>query len=125
MEALLPVLDFALPVLGVILTIVLVALAKKHIGKLGIENSATTDAMLEKYVPMAVSFAEGMGRKAIAAGQAKMPGESKKTLAVKTVLAELEQSGVKNVAEDLISARIEAWLEDKPGKSSGEDSTTA
>lgn len=128
MDVLLPILDFVLPVGIAILTIVAVALAKKYIGKLGIERSEKTDAMLEKYVPMAVSFVERAAKTAIAAGQEKIPSESKKSMAVKAVLAELKQSGIKDVGEDLIAARVEAWLEDHdpklPGTSGQGDSTT-
>jgi len=125
MDVLLPILDWVLPVVAAILTIALVALAKKHVGKLGIERSKVVDDMIDRYVSMGVSAAERAGAAALAAQGQKLPGSSKKSVAVKVVLAELEQSGVKGVAEQLIKARIEAFLEDKePGKLTGTDSTT-
>ena len=125
MDVLLPVLDWVLPVVGAILTIALVALAKKHVGKLGIERSAAVDDMIDRYVAMGVKAAERAGSAAIATQTGKLPGSSKKAVAVKVVLDELDQSGVKGVAEQLIAARIEAFLEDKePGKLTGTDSAT-
>jgi hypothetical protein len=126
MEYLGPVLEFLLPVLGTILTIVAAALAKKYIGKLGVERSEKVDAMIDKYVGIGVDAAKKVAANYLAANGQKLPGGSKKAKAVSTVLSELEQSGIKGVAEELISARIEAWLENKePGKSPGAESTPA
>ena len=129
MEYLLPILDWVLPVAGAVLTILIAALAKKHIGKLGVERSAAVDDMIDRYVSMGVDAAEGAAKAAIKAKEGKLPGSSKKANAIKVVLGELEQSGIKGVAEELIAARIEALLEGKPGKSDGpsgeSDSTTA
>ena len=127
MDVVLPILEWVLPVVSAVLAIVLVALAKKYIGKLGIERSERIDDMLDNYVGMGVRAAERAALAAIKAQQGNMTGESKKAHAVKVVLAELEQSGIKGVAEDLIAARIEAYLEDTdPKASTGEpDSTTA
>jgi hypothetical protein len=126
MDALLPILDWVLPVVSAILVIVLSALAKKHIGKLGLERSEKIDAMIDDYVGKGVKAAERAGQAALAAQGAKLPGSTKKAKAVKVVLAELEQSGLKDVGVDLITARIEAFLEDTDPKVStgGEDSTT-
>ena len=126
MEVLLPILDWVLPVAAAVITIALVALAKKHVGKLGIERSIAVDDMIDRYVAMGVKAAERAASAAIATQTGKLDGSSKKAVAVKVVLNELEQSGVKGVAEQLIGQRIEAFLEDKePGKSTGADSTTA
>lgn len=127
MEFLLPILDWVLPIAAAVLTLLLAALAKKHIGKLGIERSAKVDDMIDRYVAMGVDAAEGAAKTAIKAKTGKMRSEDKKATAVNVVLKELEQSGIKDVAEELISARIEALLEGKEsGKSTGEsDSTTA
>jgi len=126
MEAILPVLEWIMPIAATVITILLAALAKKYIGKLGVERSEKVDAMIDRYVSIGVGAANSAAKAAIKAKQGEMPGESKKATAVKVVLDELEQSGIKGVAEELISARIEALLEDKePGKSTGEpDSTT-
>jgi len=41
------------------------------------------------------------------------------------VLAELDQSGIKGVGEELIADRIESWLEVRDaGKSTGESDST-
>jgi len=120
MEVLGPILNFLLPVLGTVITLFLVALAKKYIGKLGIERSVQVDAMIDKYVGLGVDSAEKLAANFLKANpDGVVTGSSKKANAVNVVLAELEQSGIKGVAEELISARIEALLESKPGKSSG------
>lgn len=122
MEYLGPILEFLLPVLGTILTIVLAALAKKYIGKLGVERSDKIDTMIDKYVGIGIDAAEKVAvnyAKAIGIPGATLSGGTKKRNALNTVLIELEQSGIKGVAEELISARIEAALLGKSGKSNG------
>ena len=74
--------------------------------------------MIDRYVRMGVNAAEVLGTKYLAAQGHKITSGSKKAKAVKTVLSELEQSGIKGIAEELISDRIEHWLEvngKKPG----------
>ena len=122
MEVLLPVLEFLLPILATVLTVVGAALAKRWLDKAGVERSAQIDAMIDDYVEKGVLSAERAASNFLGT---KMAGESKKAHAVKVVLGELEQSGLKGVAQELISARIEAFLEGKePGKSRGVGSTT-
>ena len=117
MEILLLFLEFALPILSVILTIVAAALAKKWLKKLGVESSEKVDAMIDNYVEKGVLAAERAASAYITVSQGKMPGGDKKAHAIKVVLGELEQSGLKDVAKELIAARIEAYLEGKePGK---------
>lgn len=124
MDVLLPILDWVLPVVAGILTLVLIAVSKKYIGKLGIERSDKVDDMIERYVTMGIAAAEKSADVVLKAQQGKLTGGSKKALAVKVVLAELEQSGIKGVAEELISNRIEAALGGADvEKSTGEDST--
>lgn len=120
MEYLAPVLDFLLPILATVITLLLAALAKKYIGKLGIERSDKVDAMIDKYVGLGVDAAEKAADNYLAANGTKLSSGTKKANAINTVFLELEQSGIKGVAEELISARIEALLNSKePGKSSG------
>jgi 16S rRNA U1498 N3-methylase RsmE len=112
------VLTFLLPILGTVLTVILTALAKKWIDKLGIERSGKIDDMIDKYVEMGVEAAERIAINAAKASGAGGTGDGsdKKAHAVKTVLAELEQSGIKDVAEQLVVNRIEAYLEKKSPK---------
>lgn len=119
MEILLTILTSLLPVLASILTVLGVALAKKLLDKWGIERSERVDAMIDKYVGIGVNTAEVAGRKYLEATNASLAGSEKKNKAIKVVLDELNQSGITGVAEELISARIESWLETKghtPGK---------
>jgi hypothetical protein len=116
MEILTLVGQYLLPVLGSVLTVVLVALAKKYMVKLGIERSEKVDAMVDKYVAIGVNAAERAGTSYLAAHNLKLPGSRKKVTAINVVLDELKQSGVTDVGKDLIAARIESWLEDKAAK---------
>lgn len=113
MDILWTILEWVLPVLATILTVVLAVLAKRWIEKLGVERSAKVDDMIDRYVEMGVDAAERAAKTYLAANNASLPGSAKKAKAVKTVLNELEQSGIKGVAEELISDRIESWLEVK------------
>lgn len=121
MEYLVLVGNWALPVLAGVVSILIIALIRKYLPKLGIERSERIDAMIDKYVKIGVGAAERAGQAYLSAEQKKLPGENKKAHAVKVVLDELEQSGIKNVGEQLITARIEAWLQDTdPKQSTGE-----
>ena len=104
----LDVLQFLLPILGTLLTIVLSALAHKALQKAGLERSKHIDAMIDKYVGVGVNFAQRAADKKL--GGRTYKGEDKMRLAIVTVLGELEQSGLKKVGEDLIRARIEDYL---------------
>lgn len=118
MEILLVLGQYLLPVLAGILVLLGIAGIKKLLDKWGVQRSEAIDDMIDNYVRKGVNFAEVMARKYLAANNAKMSGESKQAKAVKVVMDELEQSGVKGVAEDLVIARIESWLEDS-GKEPG------
>jgi hypothetical protein len=110
----LQVLSYALPVLSSVLVVVLTALAKKLLDKFHLEHEGKVDAMIDRYVEVGVKHAERW-----AATLANKPAATDKMgVALKTVLDELESSGVKGVGEALIKARIEAWLEGKEPLSS-------
>lgn len=111
-DAGLQVLYFALPILSAVLIAVLTALAKKWAEKLGVERSEKIDDMIDRYVELAVRATEKVAANKLASN-VKMSSEDKLGLAVKTVLDELEQSGIKGVTEAVITARIEAFLEGK------------
>ena len=113
MEILALVGQYLLPVIAAILSIVLAALAKKYIGKLGIERSEKVDAMIDKYVDIGINAAERAGTVYLKANKMKLPGSTKKFRAIETVLEELKQSGVTDVGKELIATRIESWFEDK------------
>lgn len=112
MEILLVILQYLLPVLGSVLTVVLVALAKKLLDKWNIERGEKIDRMLDDYVGKGVAAAEKAAANYLKAKNGKMTGGQKKVKAVRVVMRELEQAGVTNVAEELVSERIEAWLSD-------------
>lgn len=107
----LTVLESLLPVLGTIITVALVGLIKKGIDKLGVNRSEQIDTMIDKYVGIGVDYAERAATKKL--GGRELKSGDKLSLAVKTVMGELDQSGVKGVAEDLIVGRIEALLSSK------------
>lgn len=101
--------SFLLPVFGSLLTIFAVALAKKILDKIGLDRSEKVDGMIDKYVSLAVNSAERFAKKKLDGRD--MKGSDKLTMAVSTVLRELDQSGIKGVGEDLIKHRIESYLE--------------
>lgn len=111
MEILLIVGKWLLPVIVGLLAILGIAGVKKLLDWFGVKRSIGVDDMIDRYVRMGVNAAEVAGRKYLEAHGQKLSSGSKKVSAVKTVLAELEQSGIKDVAESLISDRIEHWLE--------------
>ena len=128
MEILVALGPYIFPVLASVLTLLLAAGAKKLFEKWGVERSDRIDAMIDKYVGIGVNYAEVAARGYLAAHGEKMTGASKKGKAIGVIMEELKQSGITDVAEELISARIESWLEDdghEPGISSdpedGED----
>ncbi len=111
-------LQFILPVVSSVLVVVLTALAKKWLDKLGVERSVKIDDMIDRYVDIGVKYAERVAQKKLDGRAEALTGPEKRSLAVNTVLAELEQSGIKGVTEQLIKARIEKMLQDKEeGKS--------
>lgn len=111
MDVLLVMLDNLMPVIAGILAILLAAGAKKLMDKWGVERSAKVDAMIDDYVRKGVDYAEVIARKYMAENASSLSGSSKKAKAVKVVMDELKQAGITNVAEELVVARIESWLE--------------
>ncbi len=105
----LEVLSFLIPILSVIATIALSSLAKRVVDKLGLKRSKDIDDMLDKYIGIGVNYAEKLAKKKLDGRE--ISGSDKLGVAVKTVLGELKQSGIKGVAEDLIVARVEALLQ--------------
>lgn len=105
----LPILQFVLPILATVLTSLAIWALKKLLVKLGLEENAKIDAMIDRYVHVGVNYAEKAAQKAIASKMA-MSSSDKMNLAVTTVLRELEESGIKDVGQELIKARIEAYL---------------
>ena len=103
--------QFVLPIAASVLTVVLAALAKKLLDKWGLERSEKVDNMIDRYVGTSVEFAERFATKKL--DGRVVDGKDKLALATRTVLAELKQSGIKDVGEELIKARIEAWLSAK------------
>ena len=124
LEVLVLVGSWALPVIAGILTMLAIVGVKKLLDKMGIERSEKVDDMIDKYVNMGINVANVAGTKWLETQGVKMASGSKKARAVKVVLDELEQSGIKDVAESLISDRIEHWLE-KRGEKPGIPSATA
>lgn len=102
--------QWILPLLGGLLVILGIAGVKKLLDKIGVERSEKVDNLIDRYVRIGISTAEVAGKKYLAAQGVKLASGSKKSRAVSTVLRELEQSGIKGVAEALISDRIEHWL---------------
>lgn len=105
----LPIVQFVLPILGTVLASLAVVALKKLLTKLGLEENAKIDSMIDHYVHVGVNHAEKAASKLIET-KLQLSGSDKMNLAVTTVLKELESSGIKAVGEELIKARIEAYL---------------
>jgi hypothetical protein len=105
------VLGAIMPILAGVITLALTALVKKGVDKLGISRSQEIDTMIDKYVGIGINYAQKAASNKL--DGRSHDGKSKMTIAVKTVLDELNQSGITGVAEDLIVARIENALHDK------------
>lgn len=118
MDIFLIVVEYLLPLIASVLTVVIAAGAKRLFDKWGIERSQTVDAMIDDYAKKGVDYAEVMGRKYLADNNAKISSRSKMSHAVGIVMRELKQAGITNVAEELVVGRIEYWLE-STGKQPG------
>lgn len=105
----LPILQFVLPILGTVLASLAIWALKKLLTKLGLEENQKIDQMIDHYVHVGVNHAEKAATKLIET-KLSLSSSDKMSLALQTVLKELESSGVKNVGEELIRARIEAYL---------------
>lgn len=113
----LQVAQFLLPILGTVLSALAVVAVKKLVSYIGLKENEKIDELIDRYVVVGVNSAQKAASKLV---EAKMPSKDKLNLAVSTVLRELEESGVKGVAHELIAARIEAYLQVKdPGKLNG------
>ena len=112
----LQILNFIIPLAAAAITTAVTILLKAWIKKLGIDKAQKLDGMIDDYVEKAVDAVE---RAALAytanspnvSGTSKVPSATKKQRAVGIVIEELKQSGVRDVAENLIANRIEAALE--------------
>jgi hypothetical protein len=107
------VLEGLLPLLAAVITAALTLLIKKGIDRIGVAHSKEVDDMIDKYVGIGVDYAKKLATNKLASGS-KLAGEDKMALAVKTVMGELQQSGVTGVTKELVIARIEALLQNDP-----------
>jgi len=111
MDMFLTVLSYLLPVIFSILTILATAATKHLLTKWGVDRSQKIDRMIDDYVEKGVQYAEVSARKYLNEKGSSMPSDDKRLKAVRVVMDELEQSGLTGVAEELITARIESYLE--------------
>ena len=116
MEIALVVLKYLLPVILGVLALLATVGVKKLLEKWGVERSAAVDAMIDDYVKKGVGFAESWANHFMTENGAKAASTDKRAKAIGVVLGELKQSGITDVAEDLIVARIESMLVDKGDK---------
>jgi hypothetical protein len=113
MEIALVVLKYLLPVILGVLALLATVGVKKLLEKWGVERSAKVDSMIDDYVKKGIGFAESWANHFMTENGAKAAGTDKKAKAIEVVLGELKQSGLTDVAETLIVARIESMLVDK------------
>lgn len=108
----LPVAGFLLPVIGMVVTALLIWGGRKLLKKYNMFN-ADIDAKLQEYVKIGVDYAERWARNRLMQTGNKPASTDKLTIATSAILNELEKSGIKKVGVDLIQARIESFLEDR------------
>lgn len=114
----LPVAGFLLPVIGMVVTALLIWGGRKLLKKYNMFN-ADIDAKLQEYVKIGVDYAERWARNKLNQMGTKPSSSDKLGVATQAVLNELEKSGIKQVGVEIIQARIESWLEERdrePGK---------
>lgn len=99
--------QFLMPILGTLLSALAVVAVKKLVSYLGLKENEKIDEMIDRYVVVGVNHAQKAASKLI---DSKLSSSDKLNIAVSTVFRELEESGVKGVAEELVKARIEAYL---------------
>jgi len=116
MEILLSLAPHLLPLVAGCLSVVLIFATRRLLSYLGVKRSASVDAMIDKYVDVAVDYAEVAGTKYLQMNGHKLPASSKKAKALKVIMDELEQAGITDVARDLIIARLESNLLKKGAK---------
>lgn len=111
----LPVAGFLLPVIGMVVTALLIWGGRKLLKKYNMFN-ADIDAKLQEYVKIGVDYAERWARNKFNQMGTKPPSSDKLGVATQAVLNELEKSGIKQVGVEIIQARIESWLEERDGE---------
>jgi hypothetical protein len=109
-EILLTLLNLALPTIATAIGIILIALLRKGLKKLGLEENRQLDDMIDRYVQIGVNAAEKKATNAIKEKLATMSPEQKLESATAMILAELEAAGIKDVGPALIKTRIESYL---------------
>lgn len=119
MEVLTTLLPYVLPLLATLLTILVSVGVKKLIDKFGLDRTERVDDLIDKYVGVGINYAEVMARSYLSNTGDKMPSLTKKQKATKVVMNELKKAGVLDVTQELVSARIESWLEDESDKKPG------
>lgn len=105
----LSLLDFLLPTIAAIIAALAIAGVKAALDKMGVQRSKAIDDMIDRYIPIGINYAQRVAEKKLDGRD--LQSNDKLGIAVKTVLGELEQSGIKSVGEDLIVSRIEAALQ--------------
>lgn len=115
---------FLLPVIGFLITALGTFAVKKLLDWLGVQRSEKIDNMIDKYVTIGVESAQRFADKKL--DGRTLDGKDKLTMAIGTVLRELDQSGIRDVGEQLIRHRIEGYLglKSTAGNASGQPSTT-
>lgn len=110
MEIVLSILAWLSPILVSVLTLVLTALVKKWLDKLGVERTLKTDELVTNLVTMSIASVEKVALNKLKETQSTTAGTDKKAQAVNMVLGQLEAAGIKDVAKKVVEDRIEALL---------------
>ena len=115
-------LEWALGILAPILTIVIIALAWKLLGKFGIQKNEAMEMMVNRYASQAIAFAAQKAKQHLKDKNEKMSSEDKYACAAKKLTEYLDSSGVsakfKLKVEDYIESQLgyDTMREEKKGE---------
>ena len=103
------IIEVLLPVIGLVVAYLVSVLAKK----LGLQNKAQVDFLVESIVRRAVEAVEQLAQVAKKNGEAAIASGDKLAKAIAMVEAELNTLGLPKLASEIIAARVEAYLRNK------------
>lgn len=98
----------------VIVTPVLLVLARKLIllleSKMGIDLAEKQEKFLNDLVLQGIAYAEEQARKALKSGSPAPSPDDKRAMAIEYVYEQMKKNNLAEVAGDLVSKKLEAWL---------------
>jgi hypothetical protein len=110
MEGLWSILPVVISIIAPALTLLVAWVCRKIATKLDIQNTHHLDALIDAIVRRATDAVEQLSQAAKKRGDAAIASGDKLAMAIGMVLAELKVLGLPELAEAVITERIEAYL---------------